>query len=419
MEKLIVKGGKRLVGTVKTSGAKNAVLPIIAASIMGTTPSHFDEVPMLEDVRTISEVLRCLGLKVESNQKNILDIDSTVINSYEPPCELMRNMRASFFIMGPLLARMGKARIHMPGGCAIGARPVDIHLKGFEALGVVLEQKDGFIEATTPNGLKGATIYFDFPSVGATENVMMAAAMAEGVTILENVAEEPEIVALANYLNKMGAKIRGAGTDVIRIEGVKELHGADYTIIPDRIEAGTYMIAAAMTGGDVIIDNVLPEHQKPLIAKLREAGAIVEEDIDKVRVIGTSNLKGLSVKTLPYPGFPTDMQAQMMAMMVIAEGNSKVTETVFENRFMHVDELNRMGAKITTADRSANIEGPAKLVGCDVRATDLRAGAAMILAGLVAEGETRIGDLFHIDRGYEDIVEKFRSLGADIERVDV
>lgn len=419
MEKLIVKGGKRLVGTVKTSGAKNAVLPIIAASIMGVTPSHFDEVPMLEDVRTISEVLKSLGIKVESKEKNVLDIDSTTINSYEPPCELMRNMRASFFIMGPLLARMGKARIHMPGGCAIGARPVDIHLKGFEALGVVLKQEDGFIEATTPNGLKGATIYFDFPSVGATENVMMAAALAEGVTILENAAEEPEIVALANYLNKMGAKVRGAGTDVIRIEGVKELRGADYTIIPDRIEAGTYMIAAAMTGGDVIIDNVLPEHQKPLIAKLREAGAIVEEDIDKVRVIGTGSLKGVSVKTLPYPGFPTDMQAQIMAMMVVSEGNSRVTETVFENRFMHVAELNRMGAKITTADRSANIEGPAKLVGCDVRATDLRAGAAMILAGLVAEGETRIGDLFHIDRGYEDIVEKLRSLGADIERVDV
>ncbi len=418
MEKLIVKGGNRLVGTVKTSGAKNAVLPIIAASIMGVTPSHFDEVPMLEDVRTISEVLKSLGIKVESKEKNVLDIDSTTINSYEPPCELMRNMRASFFIMGPLLARMGKARIHMPGGCAIGARPVDIHLKGFEALGVVLKQEDGFIEATTPNGLKGATIYFDFPSVGATENVMMAAALAEGVTILENAAEEPEIVALANYLNKMGAKVRGAGTDVIRIEGVKELRGADYTIIPDRIEAGTYMIAAAMTGGDVIIDNVLPEHQKPLIAKLREAGAIVEEDIDKVRVIGTGSLKGVSVKTLPYPGFPTDMQAQIMAMMVVSEGNSRVTETVFENRFMHVAELNRMGAKITTADRSANIEGPAKLVGCDVRATDLRAGAAMILAGLVAEGETRIGDLFHIDRGYEDIVEKLRNLGADIERVD-
>ncbi len=419
MEKLIVKGGKRLVGTVKTSGAKNAVLPIIAASIMGTSPSHFDEVPMLEDVRTISEVLRSLGIKVGSKEKNCLDIDSTMVESYEPPCELMRNMRASFFVMGPLLARTGKARIYMPGGCAIGARPVDIHLKGFEALGVVLDQQDGFIEATTPNGLKGATIYFDFPSVGATENVMMAAALAEGVTILENAAEEPEIVALASYLNKMGAKIRGAGTDVIRIEGVKELHGADYTIIPDRIEAGTYMIAAAMTGGDVIVDNVLPEHQKPLIAKLREAGAIVEEDIDKVRVIGNGTLKGVSVKTLPYPGFPTDMQAQMMAMMVVSEGNSKVTETVFENRFMHVEELNRMGAKITTSDRSANIEGPAKLKGCDVRATDLRAGAAMILAGLVAEGETRIGDLHHIDRGYEDIVEKFKNLGADIERVDV
>ena len=419
MERLIVKGGKRLVGTVKTSGAKNAVLPIIAASIMGTSPSHFDEVPMLEDVRTISEVLRSLGIKVESKEKNCLDIDSTVVESYEPPCELMRNMRASFFVMGPLLARMGKARIYMPGGCAIGARPVDIHLKGFEALGVVLDQQDGFIEATTPNGLKGATIYFDFPSVGATENVMMAAALAEGVTILENAAEEPEIVALASYLNKMGAKIRGAGTDVIRIEGVKELHGADYTIIPDRIEAGTYMIAAAMTGGDVIVDNVLPEHQKPLIAKLREAGAIVEEDIDKVRVIGNGTLKGVSVKTLPYPGFPTDMQAQIMAMMVVSEGKSKVTETVFENRFMHVEELNRMGATITTSDRSANIEGPAKLVGCDVRATDLRAGAAMILAGLVAEGETRIGDLHHIDRGYEDIVEKLKNLGADIERVDV
>ena len=419
MEKLIVKGGKRLVGTVKTSGAKNAVLPIIAASIMGTSPSHFDEVPMLEDVRTISEVLRSLGIKVESKEKNCLDIDSTVVESYEPPCELMRNMRASFFVMGPLLARMGKARIYMPGGCAIGARPVDIHLKGFEALGVVLDQQDGFIEATTPNGLKGATIYFDFPSVGATENVMMAAALAEGVTVLENAAEEPEIVALASYLNKMGAKIRGAGTDVIRIEGVKELHGADYTIIPDRIEAGTYMIAAAMTGGDVIVDNVLPEHQKPLIAKLREAGAIVEEDIDKVRVIGNGTLKGVSVKTLPYPGFPTDMQAQIMAMMVVSEGKSKVTETVFENRFMHVEELNRMGATITTSDRSANIEGPAKLVGCDVRATDLRAGAAMILAGLVAEGETRIGDLHHIDRGYEDIVEKLKNLGADIERVDV
>lgn len=420
MEKLIVKGGNRLVGAVKTSGAKNAVLPIIAASILGTTPSHLDEVPMLEDVHTISEVLKCLGLAVEcSPEKNVLDIDSTEITSYEAPYELVRTMRASFLVMGPLLARIGKARISMPGGCAIGARPIDIHLKGFEALGVKLEQGHGYIEASAPEGLKGTSIYFDFPSVGATENIMMAASLAEGTTILENAAEEPEIVDLANYLNKMGAKIRGAGTDTIRIEGVDKLHGADYTIIPDRIEAGTYMIAAAMTGGDVVVENVLPEHQKPLIAKLREAGAVVEEDIDKVRVIGKNPLKAVSIKTLPYPGFPTDMQAQMMAMMVIAEGRSKVTETVFENRFMHVVELNRMGAQISTEGRSAVIDGPCKLTGCDVRATDLRAGAAMILAGLVAEGTTRIGDLHHIDRGYENIVAKLKNLGADIERVDV
>ena len=420
MEKLIVKGGNRLVGAVKTSGAKNAVLPIIAASILGTTPSHLDEVPMLEDVHTISEVLKCLGLSVEcSPEKNVLDIDSTSITSYEAPYELVRTMRASFLVMGPLLARIGKARISMPGGCAIGARPIDIHLKGFEALGVKIEQGHGYIEASAPEGLKGTSIYFDFPSVGATENIMMAASLADGTTILENVAEEPEIVDLANYLNKMGAKIRGAGTDTIRIEGVDKLHGADYTIIPDRIEAGTYMIAAAMTGGDVVVENVLPEHQKPLIAKLREAGAVVEEDIDKVRVIGQNPLKAVSIKTLPYPGFPTDMQAQMMAMMVIAEGRSKVTETVFENRFMHVVELNRMGAQISTEGRSAVIDGPCKLTGCDVRATDLRAGAAMILAGLVAEGITRIGDLHHIDRGYENIVAKLKNLGADIERVDV
>ena len=420
MEKLIVKGGNRLVGAVKTSGAKNAVLPIIAASILGTTPSHLDEVPMLEDVHTISEVLKCLGLAVNcSPEKNVLDIDSTSITSYEAPYELVRTMRASFLVMGPLLARIGKARISMPGGCAIGARPIDIHLKGFEALGVKIEQGHGYIEASAPEGLKGTSIYFDFPSVGATENIMMAASLAEGTTILENAAEEPEIVDLANYLNKMGAKIRGAGTDTIRIEGVEKLHGADYTIIPDRIEAGTYMIAAAMTGGDIVVENVLPEHQKPLIAKLREAGAVVEEDIDKVRVIGKNPLKAVSIKTLPYPGFPTDMQAQMMAMMVIAEGRSKVTETVFENRFMHVVELNRMGAQISTEGRSAVIDGPCKLTGCDVRATDLRAGAAMILAGLVAEGTTRIGDLHHIDRGYENIVAKLKNLGADIERVDV
>ncbi len=419
MEKLVVKGGKRLQGVVKTSGAKNAVLPIIAASVLGTTPSHLDEVPMLEDVQTISKVLGCLGVRVENPEPNVLDIDSSKITSCEAPYELVSTMRASFLVMGPLLAREGKARISMPGGCAIGARPIDIHLKGFEALGAKIDQDHGYIEASAPEGLKGTTIYFDFPSVGATENLMMAASLAEGTTIIENAAQEPEIVDLANYLNKMGSKVRGAGTNVIRIEGVKELHGADYTIIPDRIEAGTYMVAAAMTGGDVVIENVLPEHQKPLIAKLREAGAQVFEDIDSVRVIGKDKLNAVSVKTLPYPGFPTDMQAQLMAMMVISEGRSQVVETVFENRFMHVRELTRMGAHITTEGRGATIEGPCHLTGCNVSCTDLRGGAAMILAGLVADGVTYIDKLHHLDRGYENLVDKLKALGADIERVDM
>ncbi|MBQ0067306.1 MAG: UDP-N-acetylglucosamine 1-carboxyvinyltransferase [Phascolarctobacterium sp.] len=418
MEKLLIKGGKPLHGKVKVSGAKNAVLPIIIAALLAKTPSTFDDVPLLEDVRAISEVLKCLGVKVDDSVSHTLVVDSSNITDCEPPYELVSAMRASFLVLGPLLARKGKARISMPGGCAIGARPIDIHLKAFEALGVKIEQGHGYIVATAPNGIKGATVYFDFPSVGATEHVMMLASLAEGKTVLENVAQEPEIVDLANYLNKMGAKVRGAGTPVIKIEGVSELHGAEYTIIPDRIEAGTYMIAAAMTGGDVLIENVLPEHQKPLTAKLREAGAVVEEDVDRIHVVGSGKLKAVDIKTLPYPGFPTDMQAQMMAMLVVAEGNSKVTETVFENRFMHVNELIRMGAKITTEGRSASIEGPAQLTGCFVRCTDLRAGAAMILAGLVAEGQTEIGDLHHIDRGYENIVEKLTGLGADIERIE-
>ena len=383
MERLIVKGGNRLVGTVKTSGAKNAVLPIIAASILGTSPSRLDEIPALEDVRTICAVLECLGIKVDASEPHTLKIDSREITSCEAPYELVRSMRASFLVMGPLLARKGYARISQPGGCAIGTRPIDLHLKGFEALGVKIEQGHGYIEASAPEGMTGANIYLDFPSVGATENIMMAAAMANGTTVLENPAEEPEIVDLANYLNQMGARVRGAGTNVITIEGVSELHGVQHSVIPDRIEAGTYMIAAAMTGGDVIIENVLPEHQKPLIAKLREAGALVEEDIDRIHVVGSGRLKAVDIKTLPYPGFPTDMQAQMMAMLSVAEGRSKITETVFENRFMHVVELNRMGANITTEGRSAVITGPAHLTGCTVRATDLRAGAAMILAGLV------------------------------------
>lgn len=417
MERLIVKGGNRLVGTVKTSGAKNAVLPIIAASILGTSPSRLDEIPALEDVRTICAVLECLGIKVDASEPHTLKIDSREITSCEAPYELVRSMRASFLVMGPLLARKGYARISQPGGCAIGTRPIDLHLKGFEALGVKIEQGHGYIEASAPDGMTGANIYLDFPSVGATENIMMAAAMANGTTVLENPAEEPEIVDLANYLNQMGARVRGAGTNVITIEGVSELHGVQHSVIPDRIEAGTYMIAAAMTGGDVIIENVLPEHQKPLIAKLREAGALVEEDIDRIHVVGSGKLKAVDIKTLPYPGFPTDMQAQMMAMLSVAEGRSKITETVFENRFMHVVELNRMGANITTEGRSAVITGPAHLTGCTVRATDLRAGAAMILAGLVAEGATQICDIYHIDRGYEEIAAKLTRLGADIKRV--
>lgn len=417
MERLIVKGGNRLVGTVKTSGAKNAVLPIIAASILGTSPSRLDEIPALEDVRTICAVLECLGIKVDASEPHTLKIDSREITSCEAPYELVRSMRASFLVMGPLLARKGYARISQPGGCAIGTRPIDLHLKGFEALGVKIEQGHGYIEASAPEGMTGANIYLDFPSVGATENIMMAAAMANGTTVLENPAEEPEIVDLANYLNQMGARVRGAGTNVITIEGVSELHGVQHSVIPDRIEAGTYMIAAAMTGGDVIIENVLPEHQKPLIAKLREAGALVEEDIDRIHVVGSGKLKAVDIKTLPYPGFPTDMQAQMMAMLSVAEGRSKITETVFENRFMHVVELNRMGANITTEGRSAVITGPAHLTGCTVRATDLRAGAAMILAGLVSEGATEICDIYHIDRGYEEIAAKLTRLGADIKRV--
>ena len=420
MDKLIVRGGNRLVGTVKTSGAKNAVLPIIAASILGETPSRLDEIPKLEDVRTICGVLKYLGVKIDNSKEHELTLDTSNISAYEAPYELVRTMRASFVVLGPLLARKGHARISQPGGCAIGSRPIDLHLKGFEALGAKISQDHGFVEAYAPNGLKGADIYLDFPSVGATENIMMAACLAEGTTTLENPAEEPEIVDLANYLNQMGARIRGAGTDVIRIEGVQHMHGAEHIAIPDRIEAGTYMIAAAMTHGDVIIENVLAEHQKPLLAKLREAGVLIEEDIDRIHVACPGELKGMNVKTLPYPGFPTDMQAQIMAMMTICQGRSTVMETVFENRFMHVIELNRMGANITTTGaRGAIIEGPAKLTGCEVSATDLRAGAAMILAGLVAEGQTTVGNLHHIDRGYEDIVGKLQGLGADIQRISV
>ena len=417
MEKLVVNGGKRLEGKVKISGAKNAVLPIIAASLLGTSPSILEEVPDLEDVRTISEVLGHLGVKVSNGGNNTLNIDSSVISSCEAPYELVRKMRASFLIMGPLLARCGKAKISLPGGCAIGTRPSDLHLKGFDALGAKIDCGEGYIEASAPNGLKGARIYLDFPSVGATENIIMAACMAEGQTILENPAHEPEIIDLVNYLNVMGANIKGAGTNIIKIEGVKALKGCNYTIIPDRIEAGTYMVAAAMTNGDVYIENALSEHLKPVIAKLKEAGVFIQEEINGIRVKGTGNIKAVDIKTLPYPGFPTDMQAQLMAMLTIAGGSGIVSETVFENRFMHVDELKRMGANIKVDGRSAIVDGVKKLSGCQVKATDLRAGAAMVLAGLVAEGETQIGCIHHIDRGYDGLVDKLCNLGADIKRI--
>ena len=420
MEKLIIHGGHELHGRVKISGAKNAVLPIIAATLLAQDkPCVLDEVPYLNDVCTIAEVLRQLGAKVDFNrQQHTLFVDSTVLKTVDAPYDLVRKMRASFVIMGPLLARYGKAKISMPGGCAIGTRPIDLHLKGFEALGAEIEIGHGFISATAPNGLKGTSIYLDFPSVGATENIIMAACMAEGQTILENAAQEPEIIDLANFLNIMGAKIRGAGTNVIKITGVPKLIGHNYTIIPDRIEAGTYMVAVAMTGGDIYIENAISEHLKPVIAKLNEAGVKIEEDIDGIRVSCNKRPKAIDIKTLPYPGFPTDMQAQFMAMLTIADGTGLVTETVFENRFMHVDELKRMGACIKVDGRTSIVEGVPSLNGCQVKATDLRAGAAMVLAGLVANGETEVSYIHHIDRGYDNLVEKLCGLGEDICRVD-
>lgn len=419
MEKLVIHGGKPLNGRIRVSSAKNAVLPIIAATMLASTPSRLLEVPHLEDVHTICEVISSLGVKVTvDDKKEEIIFDAATLTATEAPYELVRRMRASFLVMGPLLARCGEARISLPGGCAIGSRPIDLHLKAFEALGATIEMGDGYVHAKAPNGLKGNQVYLDFPSVGATENVIMAASMAEGKTVIENAAEEPEIVDLVTYLNSMGANIRGAGTNIIRIQGVPELKGAVHTVIPDRIEAGTYLIAAAMAGGDVYVENALSEHLKPVVAKLKEAGVTVEEHIDGIRVISDGTLKAADIKTLPYPGFPTDMQAQFMALTTIAEGTSTVMETVFENRFMHVDELKKMGAQIRIEDRRAIVDGIKRLHGAEVRATDLRAGAALVCAGLAADGETKVTQLSHIDRGYDDLVGKLKRLGADIVRVD-
>lgn len=417
MEKLIIKGGRPLHGHVRVSSAKNAVLPIIVATLLPDSPSTIIDAPHLEDVKTICSVIESLGGNILLRD-NAMIFDTTTVDKTEASYELMSRMRASFLIMGPLLAKKRYAKIALPGGCMIGSRPIDLHLKAFEAMGAKVTVGNGYVEASVPEGLKGATIYLDFPSVGATENILMAAAVADGKTVIENAAEEPEIVDLVTFLNSMGANIKGAGTNVIRVEGVKHLYGASHTVIPDRIEAGTFIIAAAMAGGDVVVDNVLSEHLKPLLAKLGEAGVKVIKDIDSVRVISDGHIHSTDIKTLPYPGFPTDLQAQFMAMMTIGDGTSTVTETVFENRFMHVGELRRMGANIEVEGRKAIVHGVPFLQGAFVRATDLRAGAALVLAGLAAHGVTEVGDLRHIDRGYDHLVEKLRGLGADIIRVD-
>ena len=417
MEKLVIKGGRPLHGRVRVSSAKNAVLPIIVATLLPDSPATIIDAPNLEDVRTISSVIEYLGGSV-IHKGNEMIFDTSMITKTEASYDLMSRMRASFLVMGPLLAKKRHAKIALPGGCMIGSRPIDLHLKAFEAMGAEITIGNGFVEALAPNGLKGATIYLDFPSVGATENILMAAVLAEGKTIIENAAQEPEIVDLVTFLSSMGANIKGAGTNVIRIEGVKHLYGASHTVIPDRIEAGTFIIAAAMVGGDVVIENVLTEHLKPLLAKLSEAGVVVEKEIDSVHIISQGRIKSADIKTLPYPGFPTDLQAQFMAMMTVGDGVSTITETVFENRFMHVGELCRMGADIRVEGRKAIVHGVPFLQGAFVRATDLRAGAALVLAGLAAHGVTEIGDLHHIDRGYDHLVEKLRGLGADIVRVD-
>ncbi|MED1916017.1 UDP-N-acetylglucosamine 1-carboxyvinyltransferase [Brevibacillus sp. DP1.3A] len=417
MDKIIVRGGKALAGNVKVSGAKNAVLPIIAASILAEEGTCvISDVPGLDDVRTICDLLKSMGISLTYDHE-VLTIDASKLTSVEASYELVRKMRASFLVMGPLLARKGQARVALPGGCAIGTRPIDQHLKGFEAMGAKIEIGQGFIEATVEGRLKGAKIYLDIASVGATENIMMAAALAEGTTLIENAAEEPEIVDLANFLNRMGAKIRGAGTGSIRIEGVEKMKGCTHCVIPDRIEAGTFMVAAAITGGDVFVEGAICDHLKSVTAKLREMGVDIEEQENGIRVRRTGPMKAVDLKTLPYPGFPTDMQSQMMALLLVSEGTSIVTETVFENRFMHVEEFRRMNANIKIEGRSAIVEGGSKLTGSKVAATDLRAGAALVLAGLVSEGETEVSALHHIDRGYVNFTEKLLALGADVERV--
>ena len=418
MEKLIIQGGTRLNGKVRIDGAKNSAVALLPATLLADEGIFtISNLPNIEDIDNLIKTIEYLGGKVDRITSSTITIDNSKVNTYSALNEETRKMRASYYLLGPLLNKYGKVELNYPGGCAIGTRPIDLHLKGFKALGANVIIDHGFVEANTEK-LVGSKLYLDFPSVGATENIMMAAALAEGTTIVENAAEEPEIVDLANFLNEMGADVKGAGTNTIRIKGVKSLKGAEHTVIPDRIEAATYMVAAAMTKGDITIDNVIMEHLKPVVAKLKEAGCEIIDMDNSVRVKGPEVLKPIDIKTLPHPGFPTDVQAQFMAMATVANGTGVVIETVFENRFMHVAEFNRMGANIKIEGRSAIVSGVDQLHGSTVKATDLRAGAALILCGLIAEGVTEIGDIYHIQRGYVDIDKKIQALGGNIEIIE-
>ncbi|WRM74177.1 UDP-N-acetylglucosamine 1-carboxyvinyltransferase [Staphylococcus aureus] len=420
MDKIVIKGGNKLTGEVKVEGAKNAVLPILTASLLASDkPSKLVNVPALSDVETINNVLTTLNADVTyKKDENAVVVDATKTLNEEAPYEYVSKMRASILVMGPLLARLGHAIVALPGGCAIGSRPIEQHIKGFEALGAEIHLENGNIYANAKDGLKGTSIHLDFPSVGATQNIIMAASLAKGKTLIENAAKEPEIVDLANYINEMGGRITGAGTDTITINGVESLHGVEHAIIPDRIEAGTLLIAGAITRGDIFIRGAIKEHMASLVYKLEEMGVELDYQEDGIRVRAEGELQPVDIKTLPHPGFPTDMQSQMMALLLTANGHKVVTETVFENRFMHVAEFKRMNANINVEGRSAKLEGKSQLQGAQVKATDLRAAAALILAGLVADGKTSVTELTHLDRGYVDLHGKLKQLGADIERIN-
>lgn len=421
MEKIIVQGGdNRLVGNVKIEGAKNAVLPLLAATILASEgQTVLENVPILSDVFTMNQVVRGLQVDVDFDEEaHTVVVDATKPIAEEAPYKYVSKMRASIVVLGPILARNGHAKVSMPGGCTIGSRPIDLHLKGLVAMGAEISQQAGYIEARADH-LRGAHIYMDFPSVGATQNLMMAATLATGVTVIENAAREPEIVDLAILLNKMGAKVKGAGTETITITGVESLHGARHSVVQDRIEAGTFMVAAAMTGGDVLVQDAVWEHNRPLIAKLLEMGVEVVEESEGIRVRSQrENLRAVHVKTQPHPGFPTDMQAQFTALMTLAKGESIMVETVFENRFQHLEEMRRMGLQSEILRDTARIQGGQELQGAEVRSTDLRASAALILTGLVAKGETVVGQLTHLDRGYYRFHEKLAQLGAQIQRIE-